>query len=47
VVETHEFRKQAEKLWSQDELHAFIDWIASHPEVGDIIPRTHGARKVR
>ncbi len=47
VVETHEFQKQAEKLWSQDELHAFIDWIARHPDAGDVIPGSQGARKVR
>jgi len=47
VIETDEFRKQAAKIWSTQELHEFIDWIAGHPEVGDVIPNAGGARKIR
>lgn len=47
VVETHVFQKQAEAVWSQDERHAFIDWIAENPDAGDVIPGADGARKVR
>jgi hypothetical protein len=47
VVETPTFQKHAEKLWSEDERLAFIDWIAVNPLSGDVIPGAHGARKVR
>lgn len=47
VIETPTFQKQAEKLWSEDERLAFIDWIAACPEAGDVIPGAEGARKVR
>ena len=36
VIETPSFQKQAERLWTQDEHHAFIDWIAQNPTAGDI-----------
>jgi mRNA-degrading endonuclease RelE of RelBE toxin-antitoxin system len=47
VVETPTFQKQADKIWTQTERHAFIDWIASNPAAGDVIPGAEGARKVR
>ncbi len=47
VIETPKFQKQAEKLWSEDERLAFIDWIAANPLAGDVIPAANGARKVR
>ena len=47
VVETPTFQKQAETLWSEDEHLDFIEWIASHPLAGDLIPGAEGARKVR
>jgi mRNA-degrading endonuclease RelE of RelBE toxin-antitoxin system len=47
VIETATFQKQSEKMWSQQERHAFIDWIAEHPMAGDVIPGADGARKVR
>lgn len=47
VVETPTFRKQADDVWGEDERYAFIDWIAEHPDVGDVIPGAEGARKVR
>ncbi|TAG78189.1 MAG: DNA-binding protein [Burkholderiales bacterium] len=47
VVETPTFQKQAEKLWTEDERLAFIDWIAANPLAGDVIPGAEGARKVR
>lgn len=47
VIETPTFQKQAEKLWTEDERLAFIDWIAEHPLAGDVIPGAEGARKVR
>lgn len=47
VIETPTFQRQAEKLWSEEERVAFIDWIAANPEAGDVIPGADGARKVR
>ena len=47
VVETPTFRKQAGAIWSEDEHDAFVDWISTHPDAGDVIPGAHGARKVR
>jgi mRNA-degrading endonuclease RelE of RelBE toxin-antitoxin system len=37
----------AAKVWSEDERHAFVDWIANNPDAGDVIPRTGGLRQVR
>jgi hypothetical protein len=34
VIETPMFQKQAEKLWTEDERFAFIDWIAANPLPG-------------
>ncbi len=47
VIETPTFQKQAEKLWTEVERLAFIDWIAVNPMAGDVIPGADGARKVR
>jgi mRNA-degrading endonuclease RelE of RelBE toxin-antitoxin system len=47
VIETPTFQKQAEKIWSEDERLAFIDWIAANPLAGDVIPGADGARKIR
>ncbi len=47
VTETPEFQVQARKVWSEDELDGFIDWIACNPLAGDVIPGADGARKVR
>lgn len=47
VIETPDFQDQAAKVWTQTELHAFIDWIAENPLAGDVIPAAQGARKVR
>lgn len=47
VIETPTFQKQAEKIWSESERLAFIDWIAVNPLAGDVIPGADGASKVR
>ncbi|HFD87696.1 MAG TPA: DNA-binding protein [Gammaproteobacteria bacterium] len=47
VVETSTFRKQAEKLWTEEERLDFITWLAAHPEAGNVIPGADGARKLR
>jgi hypothetical protein len=47
VIETLDFQKQADKIWSEVERLEFIDWIAANPLAGGVIPGTDGARKVR
>jgi hypothetical protein len=47
VAETHMFRRQAEKIWSDAELTVLVDHLATNPEDGDVIPGTGGVRKLR
>jgi hypothetical protein len=47
VAETGPFIRQAAKLWTDDDRHAFVDFIAANPDAGDLIPDTGGLRKVR
>ena len=47
VIETPEFMAWSALVWSDAEREAFIDWIADHPEAGDVIPGSGGLRKVR
>ena len=47
VIETPTFQKQAEKLWTEGERLARINWIAANPLAGDVIPGADSARKVR
>jgi hypothetical protein len=47
VVETHEFIAWAAKVWRENEHTEFVNWIASNPLAGDVIPGTRNLRKVR
>jgi hypothetical protein len=47
LVEYPTFTKQAKAIWNEDEYNAFTFWIAQNPEAGEVIPGTHGVRKVR
>jgi mRNA-degrading endonuclease RelE of RelBE toxin-antitoxin system len=47
VAETALFVRQADDVWSEDERFEFVDFIASNPDAGDVIPETGGVRKVR
>jgi len=47
VIETETFRRQADKIWSEEERLDFISFIAAHPEAGVVIPGAEGARKIR
>ena len=47
VAETPLFVRQADDVWDNDERTAFVNFIASNPEAGDVIPDTGGVRKVR
>ncbi len=47
VAETKAFHRQAADIWPDADREAFIDYIASNPDGGDIIPNTGGLRKIR
>ncbi|MGD0109732.1 MAG: type II toxin-antitoxin system RelE/ParE family toxin [Rhodopila sp.] len=47
VAETGSFIRQSAKLWTEDDRNNFVDFIASNPDAGDVIPDTGGLRKVR
>jgi len=47
VIETEMFRRYAARVWDEAECMEFIDWIASHPLAGDVIPGVAPLRKVR
>lgn len=39
--------RAAAQVWTGSERVAFIDWLASHVDAGDVIPGAGGCRKVR
>ncbi len=47
VVETPEFQRRLRGLLTVDERDALIDYLAAHPDAGDVMPGTGGARKLR
>lgn len=47
VAETDVFVRYAAQIWSDEERHEFISFIALNPSAGDIIPGTGGCRKIR
>lgn len=47
VVELPEFIKQATRCIPDTQRVEFINYIAKHPEKGDVIQGTGGARKIR
>ena len=47
VAETDVFVRYAAQIWSDEERHEFISFIALSPDAGDVIPGTGGCRKVR
>jgi hypothetical protein len=47
VAETPIFQRYAAELWSNAEREQFINFIAAHPESGDLIRGSGGCRKVR
>lgn len=47
VAETPLFLRQAADIWDEAEHDAFVIYIASHPEAGDVIPDMGGVRKLR
>ena len=47
VAETEPFIRQAIRLWTDEDRHAFVDFIAANPNAGDVILDTGGLRKIR
>jgi len=47
VIQTDQFTKDAAKIWTEEELFDFIDYISENFLAGDVIPGAEGARKVR
>lgn len=47
VVETPTFVRFAEQYWTDEDRTVFINFIASSPETGDVIPGSGGLRKIR
>ena len=47
IIETETFKKQADKIWSEDERLEFITFISKNSNIGDVIPNADGARKIR
>jgi mRNA-degrading endonuclease RelE of RelBE toxin-antitoxin system len=47
VIELPYFARTVGKIWSEDELAGFTDFIARNPEAGVFITGTGGLRKVR
>lgn len=47
VIETPEFEKKSKNVFSDTQLEDFINYIAVNYEAGDVIPGSHGLRKIR
>lgn len=47
VAETEVFKALAERYWSENERLEFIEHIAANHDVGSIVPKSGGVRKVR
>ena len=47
IIETPLFTKLWSDYWTEDERGEFVTWLATQPEVGEVIPKSGGVRKVR
>ena len=47
VVALPEFLSRAKRLLSEEERAAFVDYIGSNPQLGNVIPGLKGVRKIR
>lgn len=47
IVELPEYRKQAERIFSEEERADLLAHLAEHPKAGDLILGTGGIRKLR
>jgi hypothetical protein len=46
-IEDHGFQKRRKGLMKDEELFRLLEWLAVHPESGNVIPGSGGLRKVR
>jgi hypothetical protein len=47
IAELENFVDDAEKIFSRNEYEQLILFLATHPDAGEIMPKTGGIRKVR
>lgn len=47
VVETEAYLRRAERLMTEEERFAVVDYVAANPQGGDVIPGSGGIRKMR
>ena len=47
IIESPLFTKLWPDYWSEEERGEFATFIASNPEIGDVIPGSGGCRKIR
>lgn len=47
IVELPEFIRKSQGLFSEEEKRSLINYLASHPQAGDLIQGTGGIRKLR
>lgn len=47
IVETEQFIKQVDNIWTEDERLTFFEFLAQNPLKGDVIPNAKGMRKIR
>jgi hypothetical protein len=47
VAELPEYQRKAGKLLSEVDRRAVVDYLAAHPQAGDLIEGTGGVRKLR
>ncbi len=47
LIELPEYRKRAEKLFTEEERAELLTHLATHPKAGDLITGTGGVRKLR
>jgi len=46
-IEDHGFQKRRKGLLDEEGLFALMEWLASHPGIGKVIPGSGGLRKLR
>jgi hypothetical protein len=47
IFESPIFSAQWPDYWTPEEFGDFCAWLATHPDVGDVVPKSGGCRKVR
>ena len=47
IIELPTFSNDVKTIWDEAERGEFCAWLAEHPLVGNVIPKSGGCRKVR